>query len=99
MSALRQLRRRYGQSAGPADADKEFTTRGVLGGAYKGGRASLKAMLTHTVPPGTERSLCRGVKDGNMADSYSCTEAELQLPPTCPKCLARDPRFARAKTK
>jgi len=65
-----------------------FQTRGVLGGAYKGKAAELKALLTHLVDATIdgESALCRKVKAGNMADEYSASPAELAARPTCEKC-------------
>lgn len=72
-----------------------YKTVQVLGGAYRGGRASLAKMLTHT-----------GVGDGNFdePDAILCKRippshatawaGDSSEPPTCPVCLRRDPRFA-----
>lgn len=73
--------------------ERRYVTYHVLAAAYKGGRAKLDALLTHTVDEGTDTVLCGGVKLDNL------TQVDEGLaPPTCPKCLKRDPRFTeRAK--
>jgi hypothetical protein len=94
------LRRRYGHAGGGV-----YETRGVLAGAYP--QRSPKSFLTHTVEVtpdhaggspeagvgGDLRVLCKRVKLEHMADSFA-SNAERQ--PTCPICLARDPRFKGA---
>jgi hypothetical protein len=78
-------------------ANHTIETRGVLAGAYRS-RKSLGDALTHSVEIDAEgnevRALCSGrVKVENIADKYSGDTARR---PTCPHCLARDPRFAAA---
>lgn len=70
-----------------------IVTLPVLAGAYRGKRASLAVTLTHSRDldaPG-EDGLCR---QPNMADEFSTSTEEQAKPPTCPKCLRKDPRFA-----
>ena len=57
------------------------TVHAVLAGAYRGGRASLRRLLTHAVVDG--HVLCRKV-----AFERLCDLAE-NGPPTCPMCAAR----------
>lgn len=66
----------------------------VLAGAYRGKRASLKVLLTHTVDldNGHEIAICG---QPNMGDEGGVSESELALPPTCPKCLRKDTRFKK----
>lgn len=68
----------------------KLQTRGVLAGCYRGGRASLLQCLTHSVEEGADKTLCRGIKEENLADEYA---GDPSVPPTCPECLRRDPRF------
>jgi len=68
----------------------KYQTRGVLAGAYRGGRANLKVLLTHTVDE-TDLPLC-AVNPDSIADEYSCPEGA-DTAPTCKKCLSKDPRF------
>lgn len=75
-------------------ADPQLVTLYVLGGAYKGNRRDLKILLTHTRDlnyPG-EVAIC-GQK--NIADEYSSSSEDQAKPPTCPKCLSKDPRFQK----
>lgn len=74
----------------------EVRTRHVLAAAYRGGRANLQAIRTHAVwtesPGFGVRPLCgrvKGVTDDTAADDGP----EGLARPTCPVCLARDPRF------
>jgi hypothetical protein len=71
---------------------RNIVTLNVLGGAYKGKRASLKVTLTHSrdLDASGEVAICG---QPNMADEYSADDDEKVLPPTCPKCLRKDPRF------
>lgn len=85
----RPLRRRYARALAPA-RPSAMQTRAVLGGAYKGKRLDLKALLTHTLDTDTHRALCHGVKPDHLADEYS---GDTDAPPTCPRCLVKDPRF------
>lgn len=66
-------------------------TRGVLAGCYRGGRASLLQCLKHSIEEDADKTLCRRIKEENLADEYS---GDPSAPPTCPECLRRDPRFA-----
>jgi hypothetical protein len=70
-----------------------FETRAILGGAYKGKRASLKAMLTHAVEidaAGSEiRVLCGRIDLDSLADCFS---GDTTKAPTCPRCAKKDPR-------
>ena len=74
-----------------------YVTLGVLAGAYKGGRAKLDRLHTHCVlvddDSPLEGAICRKVAADNLADVCSATDEEQDAPPTCPRCLARDPRF------
>lgn len=68
-------------------------TRGVLGGAYV--RDPNKGWRTHSVvvrDDSEQAVLCRRVKLDNIADFYAPGDHKAR--PTCPQCLARDPRFA-----
>ncbi len=96
----RALRRRYGHAGGGL-----YETREVLAGAYS--ERSPKSFLTHTVEVTPDRTggapergvggdirvLCRRVKLESMADPYA---GSTERKPTCPVCLARDPRFQGA---
>ena len=66
-------------------------TLSVLGGAYKGKRASLKVTLTHAVDVEADGATGEIAICGqqNMADVYSSSDAEKALAPTCPKCQAK----------
>lgn len=75
----------------PATTQPRIITLGVLGGAYKGKRASLAITLTHSVAiDQTYISLCG---NENMADEYSSEPEDHALAPTCKRCLRKDPRF------
>ena len=63
-------------------------TRAVLGAAYL--PSDERVGLTHAVDAETDRPLCKRVKADNLADPYA---QDPDLPPTCPVCLKRDPRF------
>jgi hypothetical protein len=54
---------------------------GVLAGAYRGKRASLKDLLAHYEVPGTNDALCGRVQEGGLSDQ------ELGGKPTCKHCL------------
>lgn len=71
-----------------------YQTRAVLAGAYlKGHRASL---LTHSVDTENgDAPLCKRVKADSIADEHA---DDVNAPPTCLVCRARDPRFS-APTK
>lgn len=60
-----------------------FTIHHVLAGAYKGGRQSLKATLTHASMDGGDTAVCGKVKEGSLADEYG-TEPGTLL--TCTHC-------------
>lgn len=66
-----------------------LATLSVLAGAYKAKRT----LLTHTVNLDTGAVLCTRVDPDHMADRYSAEGDEMDAPPTCPQCKARDPRF------
>src|SRR5208337_1272427 len=66
-----------------------YVTDDVLAGAYAGKNPPLKFLLTHTVAQSTGAPLCKRVKPDSMA-GWSVNP---NAPPTCPICLARDPRF------
>jgi hypothetical protein len=72
----------------------KFESRGVLGGAYRGQQIDRRTLLTHTTVAGKDLgvALCGQL---NIADSFSCGVAEGELPPTCPRCLKKDPRFKK----
>jgi hypothetical protein len=74
-------------------------TRGVLGGAYRGGA---KEMLTHAVAikGGYEqRVLCGGAKLDNIADAYSHSDPNgASHPPTCTNCQAKLAKLQPAVT-
>lgn len=65
-------------------------TTGVLAGAYRGRRNDFEGYKTHTVFCDSEgRQIgvaCRQPLD-NMADTFSASDEEKALPPTCPTCL------------
>lgn len=69
----------------------KFETRGVLGGAYRG-QVDRRTLLTHTTVAGLDLGVAF-CGQGNIADPFSCGVAEGELPPTCPRCLKKDPRF------
>lgn len=69
-----------------------FETRGVLAGQYRGRDVSDRPLLTHTAWPDSDDAICGTIQSGGLADVYSDQEGS-QLPPTCPRCLAKDPRF------
>lgn len=81
-----------------------YETRSVLAGAYatnrarrmgRGGTTLPQTLLTHTVTldeRGAAASvLCNRVQLDSMCDPGA---HDTSLPPTCPVCLRRDPRFA-----
>lgn len=78
-----------------------FITLGLLAGAYRGGRASLQNMLTHSVQYFEndiddwvgEYTLCGKISLDHVADTNSNNEGDLELIPTCFKCAQMDPRF------
>lgn len=76
----------------------KYQTRKVLGGAYRGKAAELKALLTHLVDVeiNGEHALCHKVQDGNMADQYASTAKELAARPTCETCAKRWDRLQKA---
>jgi hypothetical protein len=61
----------------------QITVHGVLAGAYKGGRLSLKATLTHASRDGGDTAICGKVKE------YSLCDLEEEGPPSCPVCAKR----------
>ncbi len=68
-----------------------YTTQSVLAAAYPGGnRSNPKFLLTHTVAD-DNTALCKRVRPESLVGSYGTAEDD--APPTCPICLARDPRF------
>lgn len=69
----------------------ETKTHAVLAGAYRGKGA---ALLTHSSTDGGETALCRSIKAGHLADEYA---DDSTAAPTCPRCLAKDARFASRK--
>lgn len=78
-----------------AEAGKRYETREVLAGAYRDG-ASDSSMLTHTVDiQNDDAPLCSRVKADHIADGFSMEAGGIDLPPTCPTCRRRDPRFPR----
>lgn len=75
------------------DKPATYTTRGVLAGVYKGKRLDYKNTLTHSVNvddvgDDTAPALCG---QRNLCDYIEAPQDE--QPPTCPKCLRKDPRF------
>lgn len=66
-----------------------FETRDVLGGAYKGNQET-RAMRTHSLEQGAEKSLCGRVEESRLADAEA---GDPDAKPTCPGCLKKDPRF------
>ncbi len=73
-------------------APSAFETRGVLAGQYRARDLSERTLLTHTAWPETDDAICGTVKSGALTDAYADPDG-LQLRPTCPRCLAKDPRF------
>jgi hypothetical protein len=63
-------------------APKAITVHGVLAGAYRGKRASLKATLTHASTDDGATAICERVEPGNLCDLVIDAE------PTCPECLS-----------
>jgi len=79
----------FGQSSSAT-----FETWGVLAGAYRGRDVSKRALLTHSVElvGGREvRVLC-----GRVPLDSVTWDAHEDVPPTCPICIKRDPRFRGA---
>lgn len=74
---------------------QEFETRGVLAGRYRGRDIEERPLLTHTAWPESEDAICGTIKPGGLADTF-LDPAGNALPPTCPRCLAKDPRFKRS---
>lgn len=72
---------------------KQFETRGVLAGAYRGRGADLKVLLTHLAPVdgGEDSALCKSAKW--LADSLGLSEEGRRACPTCPKCRVRWARW------
>lgn len=74
-------------------SDPKVETRAVLAGAYRGGRASLKTTLSHTVEVDdagrARRVLCNDVALDSIADRHA---ADPDAKPTCPRCVKKDPR-------
>jgi hypothetical protein len=78
----------------------QFVTLGLLAAAYRGGRANLKNMRTHSVGYKNNdisdwdgnKTLCGLVPLDHMADVNSSPEG-IHEKPTCKKCLRYDPRF------
>lgn len=78
-----------------------YETRQVLGDAYPQHVLTGPARILHThtvrIEPGYAEGvpLCKRVKEINIADS--CADPHgLHVPPTCPTCRRRDPRFKEA---
>lgn len=63
-----------------------ITVHGVLGGAYKGKRLSLRALLNHASNDGGDTALCGGVKAGHLVDQYGM---EPDAVVTCTKCIGK----------
>lgn len=76
----------------------KIETRDVMRDAYKGSRVRADVVLTHAteVDSGGRpvRVLCDGVKRENIADVHGDEPESANLRPTCPRCDAKDPRFA-----
>lgn len=66
-------------------------TRAVLAGAYRG---QMRSTLTHTVAVNEDGSDAyvkyKCVEVDSLADEHA---SDPNAPPTCKKCLRRDPRF------
>ncbi|UOF80409.1 hypothetical protein [Caudoviricetes sp.] len=75
--------------------EQKLTTRQILAGAYRGKRANLTVLLTHTYDEVSGETLCRKVDGDNIVDEFGHTAEELADKPTCKCCLRRDPRFAK----
>lgn len=71
---------------------KQYHTRGVLGGAYKGKSVGTRALLTHDVEVDAEgfeiKVSCRGVQLDHIVDQSADPEGH-DKPPTCPRCLQK----------
>lgn len=64
-------------------------TLGLLGAAYKGGRASLKSTLAHLlIEPSDAKAAC-GQRADHLVDEQAYESYELQYRPTCPRCAKR----------
>lgn len=76
--------------------NSRYQTRQVLAGAYRGRDVEARALLTHTADVATsyDSAICGKVKPGHLADEFSDPDG-LQVAPTCPACLRKDPRFAK----
>lgn len=72
------------------DATPRYLTLGVLAGAYRGGRANLKAMRTHVLADGAEKSLCGQIDGDHLVDELGAKDVHAVA--TCPACARRDPR-------
>lgn len=59
-----------------------ITTHALLAGAYRGRRAKLDALLTHSSRDGGATSVCGKVADGNLCDEV------VAAAPTCPACAS-----------
>ena len=65
----------------------QFRVLGVLAGAYRGGRRSLAATLTHAAPADGGWSLCERITEDNLVDRYGGQPAGSV--PTCATCARR----------
>jgi predicted GNAT family acetyltransferase len=68
---------------------QKLQTRALLATSYRGGRSKLDVTLTHTLDATKGKTLCGRVTELRMADADA---TDPHAPPTCPACLARDPR-------
>lgn len=79
-------------------ANGSIETRGLLAGAYRGGRRNLKTTLTHAVAVDAggmcqgQTTLCGRISVGSLADHYAADEVQRAEAPTCRTCRNRDPR-------
>jgi len=65
------------------NTNTRYGVYGLLAGAYKGGRKSLKATLTHASTDGGNTALCGKVQEYNLCPDYEVAEL------TCPACTRK----------
>lgn len=72
----------------------------LLAGSYRGGRADLKVLLTHSIDLNSgAKTLCGRINGDHVCDEFGSTDDERSAPPTCVVCARRDPRFQTASTR
>ena len=92
------VRQKAPNGAGRRSTKNLIHTRGLLAGVSKGRYAALNESLTHAVPvdkhgyPTTEKTLCGRIMADHLVDPC-CAPEDHAKPPTCARCLAKDPRW------